>query len=52
MSDPFYLRKLDEARGPVVGGRRLIAEDDIPAIETALRAARRLPAAPEAASAG
>jgi hypothetical protein len=52
ISDLFYQRKLDEARGPIVGGRRLIAEDYVPAIEAALRAAGRLPAAPEAAPAG
>ena len=43
ISDLFYLRKLDEAHGPVVGGRRLIAENDVPLIEAALRVAGRLP---------
>jgi hypothetical protein len=42
ISDFFYLRKLDDARCPIVGGRRLIPEDYIPAIEAALRAAGRL----------
>jgi hypothetical protein len=46
ISDLFYLRKLDEAQGPLVGGRRLIAVDYIPAIEVALRAAGRLPPRP------
>ena len=43
ISDLFYLRKLDDARCPVVGGRRLIPEDYIPTIEQALRDAGRLP---------
>jgi hypothetical protein len=44
ISDLFYLRKLDDARCPVVGGRRLIPEDYIPGIVQVLRDAGRLPA--------
>jgi hypothetical protein len=42
ISDLFYLRKLDDARCPIVGGRRLIPHDYLPQIEAALRAAGRL----------
>jgi hypothetical protein len=41
ISDMFYLRKLDDARWPIVGGRRLIPDDYLPEIEAALRAAGR-----------
>ena len=43
ISDLFYLRKLDDAKCPVVGGRRLIPPDYLPEIEAALRNAGRLP---------
>jgi hypothetical protein len=43
ISDLFCQRKLDDARCPIVGGRRLIPEDYVPQIEAALRAAGRLP---------
>jgi hypothetical protein len=43
ITDLFYLRKLDDARCPVVGGRRLIPPDYLPAIEKARRDAGRLP---------
>jgi hypothetical protein len=42
ISDLFYQRKLDDARCPIMGGRRLIPGDYVPAIEAALRAAGRL----------
>ena len=42
ISDLLYLRKLDDSRCPIVGGRRMIPEDYLPVIETALRAAGRL----------
>jgi hypothetical protein len=37
ISDLFYARKLDDQRCPIVGGRRLIPEDYLPAIAAALR---------------
>jgi hypothetical protein len=43
ISSLFYLRKLDDALCPVVGGRRLIPPDYLPQIEEALRQAGRLP---------
>jgi hypothetical protein len=43
ITDLFYQRKLDDARCPVVGGRRLIPVDYVPQIEQALRNAGRLP---------
>jgi hypothetical protein len=46
ISDLFYQRKLDDRRCPVVGGRRLIPADYVPAIEAALRELNRLEAAP------
>jgi hypothetical protein len=42
----FYLRKLDDARCPIVGGRRLIPEDYLPEIERALREAGKLEGSP------
>ena len=48
ISDLLYLRKLDDARCPIVGGRRFIPEDYLPEIEAVLRAAGRLPQAEEA----
>jgi hypothetical protein len=51
ISDLFYLRKLDDQRCPIVGGRRMIPPDYLPEIEAILRAAGRLPQ-PEAAHAG
>ncbi len=42
ISDLFYARKLDDRRCPIVGGRRLIPEDYLPEIESALRAAGHL----------
>ena len=42
ISDLFYLRKLDNDRCPIVGGRRLIPEDYLPEIERVLRAAGKL----------
>jgi hypothetical protein len=44
ISDLFYQRRLDDRRCPVVGGRRLIPEDYIPAIEQVLRDSGRLQA--------
>ncbi len=38
ISDLFYQRRLDDARCPIVGGRRLIPADYISDIEAALRA--------------
>jgi hypothetical protein len=37
VSNLFYQRRLDDQRCPVVGGRRLIPPDYLPAIEAALR---------------
>jgi hypothetical protein len=42
ISDLFYSRRLDDARCPIVGGRRLIPDDYMPEIEAALRHAGRL----------
>jgi len=42
ISDLFYLRKLDNDRCPIVGGRRHIPEDYLPEIERVLRAAGKL----------
>jgi hypothetical protein len=42
ISDLFYQRRLDGARCPIVGGRRLIPVDYVPVIEAALRASGRL----------
>jgi hypothetical protein len=47
ISDLLYQRKLDDARCPLVGGRRLIPESYLPEIEAALRVAGRLPASKE-----
>ena len=44
ISDLFYARKLDDRRCPIIGGRRLIPADYLPAVEDALRQAGRLPA--------
>jgi hypothetical protein len=44
ITDLLYRRKLDDGQCPVVGGRRLIPETYIGAIEQALRDAGRLPA--------
>jgi hypothetical protein len=49
ISELFYARRLPDDRFPIVGGRRLIAESDLPTIEAALRAAGRLPAEQEVA---
>jgi len=49
ISDLFYQRRLDDGRCPVVGGRRLIPADYIPAIREALQA--RQPRGQEAACA-
>jgi hypothetical protein len=40
ISDLFYQRLLDDQRCPIVGGRRLIPEDYIPAIAEALESAK------------
>lgn len=37
LSDLFYRRHLDDDRCPVAGGRRLIPEDYVPAVERELR---------------
>jgi hypothetical protein len=37
ISDLFYSRRLDDARCPIIGGRRLIPEDYLPEIEIILR---------------
>jgi hypothetical protein len=50
ISDLFYARRLDDARCPVIGGRRLIPVDYLPELEAALRGARKLPAREEASS--
>jgi hypothetical protein len=42
ISDQFYLRKLDDGRCPIVGGRRLVPEDYLPEIERVLRDAGKL----------
>lgn len=42
ISDLFYLRRLDDKKCPVVGGRRLIPVDYIPEIEKTLRQFGRL----------
>jgi hypothetical protein len=42
ISDLFYQRKLDDRRCPIVGGRRLIPVDYVPAIEATLRSLGRL----------
>jgi hypothetical protein len=42
ISDLLYLRKLDEARCPIIGGRRLIPEDYLPTIEAVLRQTGKL----------
>jgi hypothetical protein len=42
ISDLFYLRKLDDGRCPIVGGRRLIPNDYVPVIEAVLRQQGRL----------
>ena len=42
ISDLFYLRKLNDRRCPVVGGRRLIPADYVPEIERVLRGLGRL----------
>jgi hypothetical protein len=47
----FYQRKLDVRRCPIVGGRRIIPLDYVPAIKDALRKAGKLPAAEEAEAA-
>jgi hypothetical protein len=39
----FYLRVLSDARCPILGGRRVIARDDLPAIVGALRERGVLP---------
>jgi hypothetical protein len=49
ISDLFYQRHLDDARCPVVGGRRLIPQDYLPSIEAALRHAGHLPTETEVA---
>lgn len=41
VSDLFYGRGVPDALGPVVGGRRLVRRDALPAIGRALRARRR-----------
>jgi hypothetical protein len=46
ISDLFYQRKLEDTRCPIVGGRRLIPEDYVPAIEVILRDLGRLPPGP------
>ena len=46
ISDLFYRRELDDFRCPVIGGRRLIPEDYIPQIQSALRRFGKLPADP------
>jgi hypothetical protein len=43
ISDAFYQRLLDDTRCPIVGGRRLIPTDYLPAIETHLREHGLLP---------
>jgi hypothetical protein len=47
ISDLFYQRKLDDRRCPVTGGRRLIPEDYVPAVEAALRLLSRPLAEPQ-----
>jgi len=39
ISDLLYRRRLDDARCPIVGGRRLIPLDYLPDVERALREA-------------
>jgi hypothetical protein len=41
VSDLFYARLVSEERCPVVGGRRLIPADLVPAVAKALRSRRR-----------
>ncbi len=36
ISDLFYRRALDESQGPIVGGRRMVAVEDLPEIRRAL----------------
>jgi hypothetical protein len=54
ISTAFYERKLDDARCPIIGGRRLIPEDYLPEIAKTLREMGRLDGggAVEAACAG
>jgi hypothetical protein len=52
ISDLFYARRLDDARCPIVGGRRLIPQDYLPEVENALRAAGHLPQEEETQRAG
>jgi hypothetical protein len=42
ISDLFYQRKLDDQRCPIIGGRRLVPEDYLEAIEQSLRILGRL----------
>jgi hypothetical protein len=42
ISDMFYARRLDDARCPVISGRRLVPVDYLPAIEKALRDSGKL----------
>jgi hypothetical protein len=44
ISDLLYLRRLRDDRCPLVGGRRMIPKTYLPEVETALRAAGKLPA--------
>jgi hypothetical protein len=46
ISDLFYLRKLNNGRCPVIGGRRLIPEDYLAEIERVLREVGKLEEAP------
>ena len=50
ISDLLYLRKLDDSRCPIMGGRRMIPADYLPEIEAVLRAAGRLPQSVEVAA--
>ena len=43
ISDLFYSRRLDDARCPIIGGRRLIPEDYISEIKEVLRELGHLP---------
>jgi hypothetical protein len=42
ISDLFYARRLDDARCPIVGGRRLIPADYLGEVERVLRTAGHL----------
>ena len=44
ISDAFYARRLDEARAPLVAGRRVIPEDYVDEVAEILRACGKLSA--------